>query len=176
MVLVFKGITWFPHNIFTPVYYTLFSFVFLSYYPPLSLLPLLCWFLSSLHVTDTPIILCFSYFLMKHSILDKRRDTVENLKKLTKLRRLRKLKSYKVHKIPPSKKAVCRDICKLGHELQRGRFCESHHGRHTFQWCSCFRVAHTQAHNPNKLSFTKADWIGAVSPSCHEILSGLSGK
>lgn len=60
---------------------------------------------------------------MKHSILDKRRDTVENFKKLTKLRRLRKLmkftrlkklKSYKVHKVPPSKKAVCGDDCKLG--------------------------------------------------------------
>lgn len=73
---------------------------------------------------------------MKHSILDKRRDTVENFKKLTKLRRLRKLmkftrlkklKSYKVHKVPPSKKAVCGDDCKLGRELQRHRFCESHH-------------------------------------------------
>lgn len=127
--------------------------------------------------------LFYSYFLMKHSILDKRRDTVENLKKLTKLRRLRKLmkftrlkklKSYKVHKVPPSKKAVCRDDCKLGQELQKGRFCESHHVRHTFQWCSCFRVSHAHAHNPNKLSFTRADWIGAVSPGCHEILSGVN--
>lgn len=77
--------------------------------------------------------LFYSYFLMKHSILDKRRDTVENFKKLTKLRRLKKLmkftrlkklKSYKVHKVPP-KKAVCGDDCKLDQELQKHRFCAS---------------------------------------------------
>lgn len=126
--------------------------------------------------------LSFVLYLLPHEAFHPRQKD-ENFKKLTKLRRLRKLvkftrlkklKSYKVHKVPPSKKAVCWDDCKLSWEFQRCRFCESHHIRRTFQWRSCFRVLHAHAHNPNKLSFTKADWIGAVPSGCHGILSRVN--